>query len=122
MPGYTGHVKGLVSENLFAKSYAKMTAKAFSKRHPIGADLTPKNRFRSSQREDFANKNFRRFVENKDMIPQRDYSDFTRYVNENKTEAKANLLSRTMRKDGFRTNVDLHAPKSTKNGDELTFD
>jgi hypothetical protein len=48
VPHYGGHVKGIYSENLFGKSYAKMTAKAVSKRHPIGADLTPKNRFRSS--------------------------------------------------------------------------
>jgi hypothetical protein len=27
-------------------------------------------------------------VENKDMIPQRDYSDFTKYVNENQAGAK----------------------------------
>jgi len=26
VPGYTGHVKGLIAENLFAKSYAKTTA------------------------------------------------------------------------------------------------
>lgn len=48
VPGYTGHVKGLVAENLFAKSYAKMTSKAFSKRHPIGSELDAKSRFRSS--------------------------------------------------------------------------
>ena len=27
-------------------------------------------------------------VENKDMIPQRDYTDFTKYVNENNTGTK----------------------------------
>lgn len=47
-PGYTGHVKGLIAENLFAKSYAKTTAQAFSKRHAIGSDLSAKNRFKSS--------------------------------------------------------------------------
>lgn len=61
VPNYTGHVKGLESENLFGMSYAKKTAKAISRRHPIGADLCPKNRFRSSQREDFKPSNFRRF-------------------------------------------------------------
>jgi hypothetical protein len=63
-PGYTGHVQGLIAENLFAKSYAKMTSRAFSKRHPIGGDLSSKNRFRSSQREDFKPSNFRRFGKN----------------------------------------------------------
>lgn len=88
MPGYTGHVKGLVAENLFAKSYAKMTSKAFSKRHPIGSDLTPKNRFKSSQRMDYEPKNFRRFAENKEMIPQRDYSDFTKFMNNKESSSK----------------------------------
>jgi hypothetical protein len=107
VPNYTGHVKGLESENLFGMSYAKKTAKAISRRHPIGADLCPRNRFRSSQREDFKPSNFRRFVENKDMIPQRDYKDFTKYVNENNTVTKESLLSRTMRRPAFATSYDI---------------
>lgn len=39
IPGYTGHIKGLVSENLFANSYGHTTAKAIGKKHPIGYDL-----------------------------------------------------------------------------------
>lgn len=49
------------------------------------------------------------------MIPQRDYSDFTKYVNENQAAAKESLLSRTMRTDGFRTGMGLREPKTTKN-------
>eukprot|EP00352_Strombidinopsis_acuminata_P000357 CAMPEP_0176341020 /NCGR_PEP_ID=MMETSP0126-20121128/2024_1 /TAXON_ID=141414 ORGANISM="Strombidinopsis acuminatum, Strain SPMC142" /NCGR_SAMPLE_ID=MMETSP0126 /ASSEMBLY_ACC=CAM_ASM_000229 /LENGTH=129 /DNA_ID=CAMNT_0017685547 /DNA_START=129 /DNA_END=518 /DNA_ORIENTATION=+ len=53
VPGYTGHVKGLVSENLFSKSYANMSSTAISKRHPIGHEGTPKSRFASMQRSEF---------------------------------------------------------------------
>lgn len=126
VPGYTGHVQGLIAENLFAKSYAKMTSKAFSKRHPIGADMVPKNRFRSSQREDFKPSNFRRFVENKEMVPQRDYSDFTKYVNESNTGNKESLLSRTMRDQargsGFNTGLERrgNGSKTARNSNTLT--
>ena len=47
VPGYTGHIKGLISENLFASSYAYTTAKAIGKKHPIGHDIEPKERFLS---------------------------------------------------------------------------
>lgn len=47
VPGYTGHIKGLISENLFAASYANSTAKAIGKKHPIGHNVLPKERFLS---------------------------------------------------------------------------
>jgi hypothetical protein len=47
VPGYTGHIKGLISENLFASSYGNTTAKAIGKKHPIGYDVEPKERFLS---------------------------------------------------------------------------
>lgn len=61
IPGYTGHIKGLVSENLFAKSYAETTSKAIGKKHPIGAVMSPKQRFQSEFSSQFRSKNFRRF-------------------------------------------------------------
>lgn len=106
-----------------------MTSKAFSKRHPIGADLLPKNRFRSSQREDFKPSNFRRFVDNKDLIPQRDYTDFTKYVNENNTGNKESLLSRTMRTaegrgSGYNTGLERRGEgyMTARNANTLTGD
>lgn len=47
VPGYTGHIKGLISENLFAGSYGNSTAKAIGKKHPIGHNVVPKERFLS---------------------------------------------------------------------------
>jgi len=96
VPGYTGHVKGLVSENLFSKSYAKVTATAISKRHPIGHEGTPKSRFASMQRSEYTPQNFRRFIENKDTRPKKDYEDFAKYINETHSAKKDNLMARTM--------------------------
>jgi len=42
VPGYTGHIKGLHSENLFSNTYSETTQKTFTKRHPIGNDLNPR--------------------------------------------------------------------------------
>lgn len=60
VPGYTGHVPGIVSESIFAKSYAKCTATAIGKRHPKGHDVPPKVRYLSQQKLEFNPKAFRR--------------------------------------------------------------
>lgn len=61
MPGYTGHVLGIQSENVFGKSYAKCTATTINHRNPKGFDVTPKVRYLSATKEDYNAKNFRRF-------------------------------------------------------------
>ena len=61
MPGYTGHVPGVISENIFSKSYAKCTATAIGGRNPKGYDVTPKVRYQSMTTKEFNPKNFRRF-------------------------------------------------------------
>ena len=61
VPGYTGHIKGMVSENLYSQTYAHQTAKAFTKRHPVGHDLGPKDKFQTQHNNTFKAKNFRRF-------------------------------------------------------------
>ena len=61
IPGYTGHVKGLISENLYSQSFGNTTAKAISKKHPIGHNIDPKSRFLSQNTSEYKSKNFRRF-------------------------------------------------------------
>ena len=61
VPGYTGHVRGMVNRDSMPKSYAKVTATLFSKRHPIEVDNTPKGRFGSTQRDEYKLSNNRRF-------------------------------------------------------------
>ena len=48
VPGYTGHVRGMVNRDSMPKSYARVTATLFSKRHPIEVDNTSKGRFGST--------------------------------------------------------------------------
>lgn len=61
MPGYTGHIKGIYSENLFSNAYGPTTVQAFAKKHPIGHDVSPKVRFKSQTQQTYKLKNFRRF-------------------------------------------------------------
>ena len=61
VPGYTGHVRGMVNKDSMSKSYARVTATLFAKKHPIEVDNTPKGRFSSTQRDEFRNSNNRRF-------------------------------------------------------------
>ena len=61
VPGYTGHVKGLISENLFAGSYGNCTTCAIGKKHPVGHNVVPKHRFLSQNTSEYTPKNFRRF-------------------------------------------------------------
>lgn len=50
IPGYDGHVPGLISENLYSKSYAKCSQVAIGRRQPKGHDVSSKIRFMSTQR------------------------------------------------------------------------
>jgi hypothetical protein len=61
VPGYTGHIKGLVSENIFSQSYANSSARAIGKKHPIGHEVSAKERFLSQNTGTYKAKNFRRF-------------------------------------------------------------
>lgn len=82
VPGYTGHVRGMVNRDSMSKSYARVTAALFAKKHPIHVDNTPKGRFTSTQRDEYRTSNNRRFVENKQMVPRKDYDDYSKYINE----------------------------------------
>lgn len=61
VPGYTGHVRGMVNRDSMSKSYARVTSTLFSKQHPIEVDNSAKGRFSSTQRDEFRLSNNRRF-------------------------------------------------------------
>ena len=61
VPGYTGHIRGMVNKDSHSKSYAKVTAQLYSKKHPIEVNNTPKVRFSSTQRDEYRLSNNRRF-------------------------------------------------------------
>ena len=59
VPGYTGFISGVKSENLFSKSYADNTAKSFKEKITRGADLAPDKRFVSMNQKKFNDKHHR---------------------------------------------------------------
>ena len=59
VPGYTGFIAGVKSENLFSKSYADNTAKSFKEKITRGADLAPDKRFVSMNQKKFNDKHHR---------------------------------------------------------------
>jgi hypothetical protein len=73
------------------KSFAKVTAELFSNRHPMTDVSNNKTRFMSTQRAAFRPENFRRFgkntltnpiVDKPEMITNKDYQDYSKYVND----------------------------------------
>lgn len=94
VPGYTGHIVGLVSENLYAKSYGNTTAQAIAKKHPIGYDLQDtKARFQSQNSSQYVAKNFRRFIDKPQMLPRKDYDDYTTFINDTFNGKKEQMLN-----------------------------
>ena len=61
VPGYKGHNRGIVTKDFMHKSYAKVTAELFAKKHPMGDLTDPETRFTATQREAFNGGNFRRW-------------------------------------------------------------
>ena len=96
VPGYTGHIKGLISENLFAYSYGNTTAKAIGKKHPIGHNVEPRERFLSQNTSQYKAKNFRRFIEHPTMKPRKDYDDYARFINDTYSTEKEKMISGTV--------------------------
>jgi len=60
IPGYNGHVQGVISENVHGISFAKATQVTIGHRNPTGADYPPQIRFRTTSRDEFRESNFRR--------------------------------------------------------------
>lgn len=114
VPGYTGHIKGLVSENIFSESYGNTTARAVGKVHPIGHDIEPKVRFLSQNTSVYRPTNFRRFIDQPSMIPKKDYLDYSRFINDTFAEEKEEILNKTVE------NFDLSGHKPTKQYNPLS--
>lgn len=72
----------MVNRDSMPKSYAKVTAALFSKKHPIEVDNSAKGRLTSTQRGEYKLSNNRRFAENKEMVPRKDYDDYSKFINE----------------------------------------
>ncbi len=55
IPGYSGYIQNVKSENKFGESYGKLTTKSLGKRIPKGLDIPPYDRYTSTMRESFIN-------------------------------------------------------------------
>jgi hypothetical protein len=60
VPGYTGHIKGLIAENFNGENYANCTARAIYRKGCYGYNIEPKYRFLSQNQSAYVPKNFRR--------------------------------------------------------------
>jgi hypothetical protein len=81
---------------LFAGSYGNCTASAIGKKHPIGYNVDPRERFLSQNTSQYKSKNFRRFADKPFMQPRKDYDDYTKFINDTYTDEKINMLNKTV--------------------------
>jgi hypothetical protein len=83
MPGYTGFISGIKSENVFATTYAKNTSKSFENEIPRGFKCSnPNERYKtlaSSKHDKSAN---RRILEDQRFSPKRDFIEYSIAVNQ----------------------------------------
>ncbi len=61
VPGYTGHVRGLVHKDFMPKSFAKVTAELYSHPHPMTSFTDTKTRFTTTQKAAYTPMNYRRW-------------------------------------------------------------
>ena len=95
IPGYTGFIPGVQSENVFSKSYSKNTAKSFNGKIVRGHDLPPEKRFVSMTQKKYNEKNFRRIVEKPDIASMRDYLEYTMTLNKDQKANRADYLAKS---------------------------
>lgn len=79
IPGYKGHVPGIHSENLFAKTYGQTTGKIIGKEHTVGNNLPNQERFRTTTQEEYSHKNHRRLANNEEELMKKDKQEFEEY-------------------------------------------
>jgi len=63
IPGYTGFIPGIRSENVFSQTYTKNTAKSMANRITRGADQSSDKKFQSMAQKKFNEKHNRRLLE-----------------------------------------------------------
>ena len=81
IPGYTGFVSGVDSENLYGKSYSYNTAKSFKGKILRGFDHEPDKRFVSQNQSAYKETASRRILENPKFSSKRDFLEYTIAVN-----------------------------------------
>ena len=80
IPGYKGYVPNIKAENLYGKSFAKVTGEAINKEFNQGISLPVKERFTTHSVADFNKGNFRRIKDAEcpaEVKDQKDAANFT---------------------------------------------
>lgn len=110
IPGYTGFVSGVNSENLFGKSYSHNTAKSFKGKITRGIVHEPRKRYQSINQKAFVETNMRRIAERPEFSSKRDYLEYMMTINKDTTERFKNkdYLSQTGTFDKFRGTYEDH--------------
>jgi hypothetical protein len=81
LPGYTGFIPGVKSENVFSTTYAHNTSVSFAKKIPRGAEGSPDERFKTVGSEKFSPSSNRRILADDKHASRRDYIEYTIAVN-----------------------------------------
>ena len=81
IPGYSGFLPGINSENLFGKSFTKCSAMSINKKIEKGFDMSVERRYQSQNNKSFNPRNFRRIVENPKLSNKKDYHEYTMNLN-----------------------------------------
>lgn len=81
IPGYKGHIPGIHSENVFAKTYGKTTSQIIAKEHIIGNQLPNHERFLTTTQAEFNHKSHRRIANNEEELLKKDKQEFEEYFN-----------------------------------------
>ena len=120
VPGYTGHVPGIKSENLYAKSYARTTATANSNKrfNPNYGKVTNKNRFLTNHDKEFSPNNFRRYLDTPQLLKKKDYQDYATSLNHEKYNQKNKILTtsdvKTMNTICSNTGTNFFSPSNAR--------
>lgn len=57
IPGYVGYIPGVKSENLYAKTYGKITENCSKQNFPRGIELPPEIKYKSTTKETYVDPN-----------------------------------------------------------------
>ena len=80
IPGYSGYVPNIKSENIFGKSYARMTGNAINGEFNKGVALPENERFRTMGTSEFNKGNFRRIKDAEEPAEIKDQSDAANFM------------------------------------------
>ena len=57
IPGYVGYIPSVKSENLYAKTYGKITENCSKQNFPKGIEFPPETKYKSTTKETYVNPN-----------------------------------------------------------------